>query len=360
MSLEKVVYIYVIHSKHLSLRANRFQNVLRVIDEVARTKNYTVKTQFILKHDSDEIQSKLPELTSLISYDKIDDADFDNQRYLLSAPILSNIEKHKEAWKQIEKMNDNGSNLYLIIEDDALLFPENINNLHEFFNLDHKEWDMLSLGLVNMQNNKTDDSFLNFRNMPNKILSSKEAYCLKPKTASLLLEQSKQYKFTLRLHLSYFIKMNPKLKVYFNKKTLFIDGSKLGIFPSSIHPTNLLIFNNEFIQMHSYIKKSPEDIKKDFTKIEHLHKILENIKSPDAMHLYGVILTKIGRVSDAEKVFMNGIDELKKQQGFINNQSEILNNLIDLYKTMQKDTAVSDNIHAKYSVNTLHSLLIED
>ena len=145
----------------------------------------------------------------------------------------------------------------------------------------------------------------------------------------------------------------------FTKKPIFIDGSKLGIFPSSIHPTNILIFNNEFIQMHMYVKKSPEEIKKDFNKIETLFKALQNINSPDVHHLYGVLLTKVGRIAEAEKIFMNGIDEMKKQQGFMNNQSEILNNLIDLYKTMQTD--IDTDIHsAKYSVHTLQSLLKED
>jgi hypothetical protein len=356
---QKILYIYVIHAKHLTLRANRFQNVLRVIDEIARTKDYIIKTQFIGQHEQSEIQSKLTELNTLISYDPIGDPNFDNQRYILTVPIMSNIEKHKEAWKQIQNMPHSDSNIYLILEDDAILLPENIQNLNDLFTLSHSEWDMLSLGLIGVTPNNSVANFINFRDTPNKILSSKESYCLKPATAALFLKQYVKYKFTLRLQLSYFIKTNPLLKIYFNKKPLFIDGSKLGIFPSSIHPTNLLIFNNEFIQMHNYVKKSVEDIKKNLTKIENLYKILQNVNSPDAMHLYGVILNKIGHTDHAEKIFMSGVEELKKQQGFINNQSEIVNNLIDLFKNKQQDIN-PDNNNAKYSVNTLQSLLIED
>lgn len=362
--LQKTIYLYVIHAKHLTVRANRFQNILRVIDDIARVKKFAIKTQFILQHDQNEIEKKLEEYKSLISYDPINDPDFDNQRYVLTTPILSNLEKHKEAWKQIAATaatatKSNTSDLHLILEDDALLFPENIQNFHELFDLNHSEWDMLLLGLINVPPNNTLKEFINFKDAPHKILSSKEGYFLKPKTAQLLIDQHKQYKFTARIHLSYFIKLNPSINVYFTKKPIFIDGSKLGIFPSSIHPTNLLIFNNEFIQMHMYVKKSPEEIKKDFNKIETLFKALQNINSPDVHHLYGVLLTKVGRIAEAEKIFMNGIDEMKKQQGFMNNQSEILNNLIDLYKTMQTD--IDTDIHsAKYSVHTLQSLLKED
>ena len=86
---------------------------------------------------------------------------------------------------------------------------------------------------------------------------------------------------------------------------------------------------------------------------------MQNICSPDAMHLYGILLMKAGRIKDAEQVLSDGIQELKKQQGFINNQSEMVNNLVDLYKDLQKDVD-ADIKSAKYSVYTLPDLIRED
>jgi len=218
---------------------------------------------------------------------------------------------------------------------------------------------MLSLGLSTTNAQSNADDFINFRDTM-RVLPSKEAYCLKPQTAKLFLEQSTNYKFIMRLHLSYLIKQNPNLKVMFLKNRIFIDGSKLGIFPSSIHPTNILIFNSEFVQMHTYVRKTAEEVKKDFSKIERLYKTVENIHSPDAMHMYGILLMKAGRIKDAEEIFTEAIQEMKKQQGFLNNQSELANNLVDLYKVLQKDIDTCDIKTAKYSVHTLPDLIQED
>ena len=354
--MSKIINLFIIHSKHLTLRKNRLQNTLRIIDDIGKKNNFIIKTQFILQHDPDEIQSKIDELNKLVSYDPINDDDFDKQRYMLSVQLISNIEKHKQAWKLIQNMPSN--NLNLIIEDDAILLPECISNFDEFLNINDDNWDMIILGLSVNAPSQDNNNFINFRNIL-KILPSKEAYCLKPSTAKLFLEQSQNYKFTLRLSLSYLIKTNPELKIVFPKKRLFIDGSKLGIVPSSIHPTNVLVFNNEYIQMHQYIHKSPEDIKKNFNEIQKLYRIVENLHNPDIMHLYGVLLKKINRLEEAEEILIEGIQELKKQQGFLNNQSEILNNLVDIYKYMQKDINTIDIKNAKYSLHTLQDLITE-
>jgi hypothetical protein len=358
----RTLYIYVIHAKHLTIRSNRFQNILRVIDDVAKRNDFSVKTQFIIQHEPSDISNNLAIFNTKTSYDPINVPDFDNQRYNLTIPILSNIEKHKEAWKQLQNIKTNDeSDLYLIIEDDALLFPEFIQNLNDLFILNHDEWDMLSLGLLTTDRkllSADDGPFLNFRNV-GKILPSKEAYCLKKWAAKALLKQFDSYKYTMKIHLSYLLYNNTAIKVFYMKKQLFIDGSKLGIFPSSIHPTNPLIFNKEFVQMHTFIKLSPAEITTNLNKIRTIYTAIENIRSPDAMHLYGLLLYKIGNITEAEKIFTNGIDELKKQQGYINNQSEIVNILIQIYKEKQS-IEIFDTSNAKYSVKTLSSLLIEE
>jgi flagellin-specific chaperone FliS len=361
----RTLNIYIIHAKDLTIRANRFQNTLRTIDEVAKKNGFTLKTQFILQNEPAEIQGKIEELNKKISYDPVNDEDYDKQRYMLSVPLISNIEKHKEAWKRIAATSTSAAasapapDLHLIIEDDALLFPECAVNFDEVLKLDHSKWDMLNLGLSTNQPTQAHQGLLNQRDLV-KILPSKEAYCLKPSTAKVFLEKTDMYKFTMRLQLSYLIKTTPALTVMFPAKRVFIDGSKLGIFPSTLHPTNVLLFNNEYIQMHQYIHKTDEDVKRNFATIDKLYKAISHINSPDIMHLYGFLLKKCGRYNEAEKVLSEGIQEMKKQQGFLNNQSEIATNLIDLYKYMQKDIDDIDIKSAKYSVHTLKELICEE
>jgi hypothetical protein len=272
--MSRILNIYIIHSKHLTIRASRFNNTLRTIDEVAKN-NYLVKSHFILQYEANDIQSKIDDYNKLVSYDPINDSDFDNQRYMLSIQLISNIEKHKEAWRRIQAMQENSGDLYLILEDDALLFPECVNNFSEFLKMENinasskaiHEWDMITFGLSMNNVDPNSKLLLNFRDIY-KVLPSKEAYCITPSIAKLFLENTNKFKFTLRLQLSYMIKMNPSIKIMFPSKRIFIDGSKLGIFPSTLHPTNILTFNNEYIQLHKYIQKSPDEIKSAFTQIK--------------------------------------------------------------------------------------------
>jgi hypothetical protein len=78
------------------------------------------------------------------------------------------------------------------------------------------------------------------------------------------------------------------------------------------------------------------------------------------MHLYGVLLKKLGRFTEAESILLEGIDELKKQQGLLNNQSEIIINLVDIYKYIQADITTTDIKKTKYSKDSLEDLIRED
>jgi hypothetical protein len=354
------LFIYIIHSKKLTLRANKLQNVLRDIDVITKNIGFQVKTQFILQYEPEEITKNIEEYNKKISYDPIGDNDLDSHLRMLNVQMISNFEKHKDAWNRISQSPKN-NDIHLVIEDDIMLLPDCAPNFKDLLTTSIKNtaWDLLILGmsLPNASSNDQND-LIDIRKVL-KILPSKEAYCITPSTAKLFYQKTDGLKFTMRIHLSHLIMTCDTLKVYFPKKRVFIDGSKLGICPSSIHPTNILFFNSEFVQMHSFIQKSNDEIKASFQQINKLYRAIENLNSPDAMHLYGLLMIKAGKTNEAKDLFVLAIEQLKKQQGLLNNQTELAINLIILYKDLQDDIKHIDTSNAKYSAKTINDLLVE-
>jgi hypothetical protein len=178
--MSKTIHIFLIHSKHLTHRSGRFQNTLRSINDIAKNNNYMVKTQIILQHEPDEIQSKIEDLNKKVSYDPINDDDFDKQRYMLSVQLISNIEKHKEAWSRIQNMPNNSQDLYLIIEDDAILFPECVHYFDELLNyIDINETQKRGDILNEMKKCKLE---IKNRRLQNKLIKSIDTNVVKVKS----------------------------------------------------------------------------------------------------------------------------------------------------------------------------------
>jgi hypothetical protein len=79
------------------------------------------------------------------------------------------------------------------------------------------------------------------------------------------------------------------------------------------------------------------DENKDVQKIHRNYKIIERLQSPDAMHLYAVLLFQSKQLDEANTYFKKAIDTMVQQKGCINRQSELLHNAIEFYKNAQTD-----------------------
>ena len=120
----------------------------------------------------------------------------------------------------------------------------------------------------------------------------KELDFIKPKICEKLYNDTHKYKLSMKYTLSKYIQDNNDLKVYFFNKVTFIEGSKLGIFPSTINNVNYLYFNNEYLDLIKIYNK--ETIyAEDILKAIELFKQVENIKSSDLNNIIGMIYLNI-------------------------------------------------------------------
>lgn len=287
----------------------------------------------ITEPTAQHIEANLKEYSDRVDYVKTGDADYDKAMPILNVPQLCNYEKHLFTlrWVERQAMGSTPTH-FLVCEDDAAVLPDFMMNMEALLSElknNPPAYDMILLGLSPASPcDSSAGKWLPATSLCGKFLPSKEAYLIQPAMAAALVKQATPIRFDFRTFLSHAIYTAPpeqSARILAFHKRVCIDGSKLGLCPSMLKNNNLLIFNNEYVQMLHYMN-SGEAI--DVARVRKMFKPIERLRSPDAMHLYGVLLHKAGRTEEAESMLQDAIDEMIRQGGLINRGSEMMHNYL--------------------------------
>jgi hypothetical protein len=326
--------VYLIHTPSLVLRQQRIHGILSQLNNVATQLGYTFNQITITKPEPEHIKDTLPTYEKRINYDSTGDAEFDKMIAPLSVEEISNYEKQREAWKRIG--DGAADDLSLVIEDDTFLLPNMEHALKELFAVDHSTYDVLTLAISSNDVRPGDKlDIINVRKSINnfKILPSKDAYMISKHAARKLLDQTETIKFHMRHQLSYVFHKDQDIKLVHPSTRIFLEGSKIGIYTSSVHPNNILNYNQEYMELFKLMNTGNLDAQ----HIRRLYKQIAHLQNPDAMHVYGVLLFQAKEVKEAQDVLLEAIDLMQKQQGVMTFRSDLLNNLINIHEFTQWD-----------------------
>lgn len=346
--------IYILHHTIYKSRYNIINNTIIEIKKICeKIGGYDVNIKFILENtdiDNTRIKyDKYPEDTNNKDVNE-KNAEYNKQLSVLNENAIYNIEKHRKVLKIISEDNENTINL--ILEDDVAISTDYINNIEEVFrNLkDNKfsDWDILFTCLPPI--NYNDTIAIEPVTKYFKTLMNKSSYFIKKSICDKLYDYTNIIKFNYKIILSKFINDNPDLKIMFINKNIFLEGSKVGIFPTTINNNNFLFQNNNYINLINI--SNNESIKKE--DIEMCEKIFNESKkqfiSADIIHIMGIIYYKYGDYDKAEEYFNNALENVKLHNIIVNQNSEILNNTINIYQYKQSYLEECKNLPSKYSI----------
>jgi GR25 family glycosyltransferase involved in LPS biosynthesis len=321
--------IHLIFSDYLKNRHGNINATLETIKGICEANNTNFSLNIIKDPSAQDIEKNIETYNKRVDYSKFpDENEYNNYMTSLNSYQISNYEKHRYALKQIAE--DNSDAVNMIIEDDIIIsrnYIDNINNL--LLNVDKNEWDILftSLNVTNDEN-----IFVDYKKIYKRLLS-KSCYFIKPDVAKKLYENIETFKLKYKHYLCKFINENEyKIRIY-NKNT-FIEGSKLGIYTTSINPNNYLYFNNNYIELSKLSSK-------DYITNDELNKAVEifnsnNFESPDFLNVISVLYAKnkdyVNAKIIAEKALLCSI----KNFGYLQKNSEILNNSINIWQYDQE------------------------
>ena len=333
--------VFVIHSPRLKFRENNVKVTLNILREACSMKNMICNVNYITNNEIDDLKLQVSDIEKIINYDHTGNPTFDSFIKKLNLEQLSNFLKHKEALNKIKECKDKNS-YYMIIEDDAFILQHFSNNLIKLLeNIENNNWDMLLLSLAS----NIDDN-LTFSNVKDtfSIIPSKECYMIKKTAAKSLYDSMNTIKFSYRIHLSHWITSTTLSVKYFHPR-VFIEGSKVGFVPSTTTENNFLIYNKEFMEIFNMVSGKTEY---DFKRIKEVYKMVEHMKSPEIMHLYGVALHRENKISHAYDMFIEAVDIMIEKNGLITPKSELLNNSINIQGMHQIDLKHLESKQSKY------------
>lgn len=337
--------IYVIKSEHLKLRYKYLEKVLDRIRNIMKEFNYNTTVTYITSPSAEDIENNINDYNKFINLnnDEIEDKDFKELQSKFNYQQLSNLFKHKKVYEIIKDKDNNNHNF--IIEDDIILIEnDNENNFKDFLKKFNKiDYDILFTCCIFNNNKKGIDYLLS--TLQNKILQSKNSYFINKKTANDLYEYLNVIRFNIKLSISKFIFDNKNtIKSYVLNKPTILEGSKIGIFPTSVNSNNLLIQNNYFIDLVHMLNDDKIDIKKCE---EHYEKYGKN--NADFQHILGIKYYKNKEYKKALEILKSAIVNMKNNEGLIAPFTELLNNCINMHQYYQDDIKDCFSKKGKYS-----------
>ena len=330
--------IYVVYSEELENRHGTINSSLSLIKDICVQKNIEMKLNIISEPGKEHINKHINTFNTRVNYDKFADNNIYNDLIMpLNVCQISNFEKHRYIYKlileNIKDSNENDANdLHLIIEDDIIILKDYINNISEFIDdlntSQNNDWDIL-FTCLNVVNNPA--KYININELYN-IIISKSCYVIKNRElCEKLYEATNTFKLNIKLTLSKFIKDRNYKALSYNKIT-FIEGSKLGLYPSSVNPNNYLFLNNNYIELKK-ISEKKELTEDDIITAEKIYSNSQNINSIDIQNIMGTIYYNYKNYKKAKEYMYTSLNNLKKCKGYtIMKNNEILSNTINIYK----------------------------
>ena len=349
--------LYVVYSEELVNRQPTINSTISVVKQICEQKNIEFKINIISEPSKEHINKYINNFNTRVNYDNFEGNNIYNDLIMpLNVCQISNFEKHRYIYKYIlDNFNneDDEKNLHLIIEDDVIISNDYLNNIVDLIDdlnatdtkRDNEDWDIL-FTCLNIINNP--GKFVNINELYN-IIISKASYIIKNRAfCEKLYNATDKFKLNIKLTLSKFIKDNNYKAVSYNKIT-FIEGSKLGLFPSSVNSNNYLFLNNNYIALKQLSEKSDltdEDIK----NAEKIYSNTLNFPSVDIQNVMGVIYYNFKNYKKAKEYMVASLMSFKKCKGYtIMKNNEILSNAINIYKYEQDLLDECLSCKSKYS-----------
>lgn len=327
--------IYIITSEHLKLRFHHLSNQLEKLKGLLNTKGIKYNFIQINKPNYKDIESNIDSFKERINLnkDELIDDDFKNLIAPLNINQLSNFEKHLKALELIKQSN---TKLNFIIEDDIIIIDEFVNNLLEFLTrITTLDYDIVFTS-ISINDNSADYKFLKSIDYF-KVLIAKSSYFITKECAEKLSEYMKKIRFTYKLNLSYYIYENKEtIKSYIFNKNIFFEGSKIGVFTTSVNNNNFLYQNGEYVKLTQLVGNT-EYLDDNTVKIAEDIYNNSGKNNPDFQHTLSLIYYKNKNFIKAKEILIEAVNNIKKNEGLLTQQNETLNNCINMHQFEQSD-----------------------
>ena len=317
---------YVIRSK---LTAVREQTVTQLVDKLQAS--FGIETEFINEYDTDDID--VEKIKSFVDLNKSDKSEFfDALVRNMHIRSVSNAMKHYTA---LQKAMSVEADYIMVFEDDVLFGDQMDVKVKQVLEKKDHTWDICFVGLPSVSPIK-DHEVITYDAVKNafRVLPSCEAYIIRKSSLAKIFEGFLPILFPTNIHYSFLSEIMP-LEISYIVPNLFVDGSKMGIYLSSIESNNRLYMNPEYNQISQLVRREQPLNESERADVAQLFERIRFKNHPDIQVLQGLYYEKIGEFEKARDLYKEAHSVHQQNGCIINNESEILARLVNIQKYFQ-------------------------
>lgn len=325
----KRIKIFVLHAEILQVRKQIIESLIQKLKTV---KELHVDHEYVTDYDVDKIPlDKIKDFVQLGKNEAY--PSYDQFLKNLHIKFVSNGLKHYSALTKASVLTSE-YDYFMILEDDVL-YSDDIN--HSLVALLEKQetWDIVMLGQpVNHDHQVLDKdkgvTLLDIKSQFN-VMPCCDSYIIKNTSIKSVLTPFLPIKYQTNIHLSYLFESNPDLIVKSAWPNLFIDGTKFGVYISSIETNNRLFLNPQYNTVMKHIFTDPMNEK----QIEEAIKSFPFKDHPDFKYLSGIFEIRRKKYNEAKAIFDDCYTIYEQNHNLLNGESEFMFNYMNLFKHFQ-------------------------
>lgn len=310
---------------------SRLSIINTLLEKITKSDKITTKVEIIDSHNPDTLN--ISQIKEVVKLDQLKtNTIFDNLTKNLHVKHISHLMKHYDALQRF--CSQDIYDTMLVLEDDVLYGEDIVDQIVEAYNTfqDNAKETVMFLGCpIPMSISNTKGMHFVFDSF--NILPTCDSYFINKAVAKKMLSIFLPIRFLSTVHMSYLSKIHD-IKYTFYNNNIFVNGTKFGVFVSSLDTNNKLFMNSDFNRIGMLLSKeelSTEDI--DF--IENIEKTIPFKEHPDFLYMFGLFYKKQKEYLKALKYFETAYKNYVSNDSIINNESEFLKDYIKLYQYLQ-------------------------
>lgn len=307
--------IYVVHSRVSENRINSINQLTTML-----RKSFDVNLVVVNDNESDIFSPD--SIKAVTDFTQIPEEKFSVFNSLIS-PVhirhISNLLNHVSCLKRIIESSD-VNDFNIVLEDDVVYGDKVVeflgSTLSSFASTEGAEFAFLGLPSPATEST-TLSPFTEFYN----VTPVCDSYLVTKKGAEKLLKAMTPMKFQTNVQLSYAI-MKADVNAYFARPNIFIDGSKLGVYVSTIDVNNKLLLSNEHANIKALI---------DAGELDKARTAYESVRfkaHPDNLLLMADLEHKAKNFEKSKSLYDSCFKAYMSSGCVLNNQSNFLKNYI--------------------------------
>lgn len=333
--MTKKINFFFIHNTMMREREVTMNQFRAGLSKYEFSKSFTLgKVATVESFDPSNIDMKI--IQSTVNYTPLeDDSPFKKYnafRKNLHVFQLSNALKHIKVLEVISQQEGN-DDINIVLEDDVSFDPSNVYNLIEKAITAYTKESIMFLGFPNDGQKRVGDMNV----LPTKqffeIIPYNDSYMIDKEAAQKLYNNMMPIRFITNINLNLAIEKSG-ISSYQVVPNIFVDGSKIGIFTSSLVPNNVLMFNADYMKLRDIATKgSLESQDKEIAE-----KILSGspcAQHPDFQYMKAIYQEKTGDYNGAIETYKYAYDIYNKNLCIINHESNFLKDYIKVHKHVQ-------------------------